>query len=114
MNNHVVVGTDSTFEQTVLNSELPVLVDFWAPWCGPCRMVGPVVDELAVEYANRFKFVKLNTDENGETAGAYGIMSIPTLVVFKNGQPVDGLVGAAPKKMLKELIEKHVERISIH
>ena len=111
-NRHLVVGTDSNFTKEVLQSEIPVLVDFWAPWCGPCRIVGPVVEELADEYTGRLKVVKVNTDENMETASAYGIMSIPTLAVFKNGKAVDGMVGAVPKTMLKKLIEKHVQRTS--
>ena len=113
MNKNILVGTDENFTKTVLESDLPVLVDFWAPWCGPCRMVGPVVEELAEEYAGRCEFVKLNTDENMQVASSYGIMSIPTLAIFKNGKVVDGVVGAAPKKMLKELIEKHLQSISV-
>jgi thioredoxin 1 len=108
MNKNVITGTDANFKTEVLNSDIPVLVDFWAPWCGPCRLVGPVVEELSAEYEGKFKVVKLNTDENPDTASAYGIMSIPTLAIFRNGKAVDGLVGAAPKKMLATLMDKYL------
>ena len=107
MSKNIVAVTDTTFKQEVLQSHLPVLVDFWAPWCGPCRIVGPVVEELADEFAGRFKVAKLNTDENQETAIQDGIMSIPTLGIFLNGTMIDGAIGALPKHMLKELLEKH-------
>ncbi len=106
-NPRVTNGTDENFKKEVLESELPVLVDFWAPWCGPCKMVGPVVEEIAAEYAGRARVVKLNTDENQEVAQAYRIMSIPTLAIFKGGKVVDGIIGAAPKQMLRELLDKH-------
>lgn len=107
--NHVITGTDSNFTAEVIESKLPVLVDFWAPWCGPCRMVGPVVEEIATEYAGRVRVVKVNTDENQEISQAFGIMSIPTLAIFKAGKVVDGVIGAAPKHMLKELLDKQLE-----
>ncbi len=97
--------TDQTFDRDVLQASEPVLVDFWAPWCGPCRMVAPIVEELADEYAGRVKFVKLNTDENPATAARYGIRSIPTLLVFKNGQPVGQIIGFRPKSDLKKRLD---------
>jgi thioredoxin 1 len=100
--------TDTTFQQEVLNSELPVLVDFWAPWCGPCRMVAPAVEELASQYEGKLKVVKLNTDENPAMASEYGIRSIPALLVFKGGQKVDTVVGAVPKTTLASTVEKYI------
>jgi thioredoxin 1 len=98
--------TDGTFEAEVLKSDKPVLVDFWAPWCGPCRMVSPLVEELAEEYGGKVKFLKLNTDDNVNTAATYGIRSIPTLLIFKGGQPVDQIIGFRPKGDLKRVIDK--------
>jgi thioredoxin 1 len=100
--------TDSTFKQEVLESQVPVLVDFWAPWCGPCRMVAPVVDEIAQQYDGQIKVVKVNTDENPSVASQYGIRSIPTLMIFKDGQRVDMVVGAVPKTTLANTLEKYL------
>jgi thioredoxin 1 len=97
--------TDANFATEVINSDKPVLVDFWAPWCGPCRMVAPVVDELSDEYDGRVKFVKLNTDDNVKTASTYGIRSIPTLLVFKGGEPVGQIIGFRPKSDLKQRLD---------
>ncbi|WP_026099604.1 thioredoxin [Prochlorothrix hollandica] len=100
--------TDATFKQEVLDSELPVLVDFWAPWCGPCRMVAPVVDEIAGQYEGKVRVVKVNTDENPTVASQYGIRSIPTLMIFKGGQRVDMVVGAVPKTTLADTLEQYL------
>ena len=100
--------TDVSFKADVLESDVPVLVDFWAPWCGPCRMVAPVVEEIAEQYAGQVKVVKLNTDENPNTASQYGIRSIPTLMIFKGGQRVDMVVGAVPKTTLASTLEKYL------
>lgn len=98
--------TDATFEAEVLKSDRPVLVDFWAPWCGPCRMVAPLVEQLAEEYHGKVKFLKLDTDGNVNTAAKYGIRSIPTLLMFKRGEPVDQVIGFRPKGDLKKVIDK--------
>ena len=97
--------SDTSFENEVIKSTVPVMVDFWAPWCGPCRMVAPVVEELAEEYDGRVSFVKLKTDENPTTAAQYGIRSIPTLLVFKGGQPVGQIIGFRPKSDLKKRLD---------
>ncbi len=100
--------TDQTFEQEVLKSDVPVLVDFWAPWCGPCKAVAPVIEDLSKEFEGRLKVVKVNTDENGKTATAYNIRGIPSLFLFKSGQVVEQVVGAVPKSTLANAINKHI------
>jgi len=100
--------TDASFEQDVLKSDVPVLVDFWAPWCGPCRMVAPIVDEIAKDFEGKLKVVKLNTDENPNIASQYGIRSIPTLMIFKGGEKVDTVVGAVPKTTLSSTISQYI------
>jgi thioredoxin 1 len=97
---------EDKFDEVVLKSKTPVLVDFWAPWCGPCRMVAPIVDELAGEYAGKLSFVKVNVDNNQKVAGKYGVMSIPTLILFKDGKPMTNIVGFKPKDELKKSLDK--------
>lgn len=99
--------TDANFQKEALESDIPVLVDFYADWCGPCKMVAPIVAELAEEYAGKIKIGKLNVDEASETASRYRVMSIPTLMIFKNGAAVDTVVGAVPKKVLKDKLEAY-------
>jgi thioredoxin 1 len=101
--------TDESFEQEVLQSGVPVLVDFWAPWCGPCRMVAPVVEEVANQFEGQVKVVKLDTDQNPNVASQYGIRSIPTLMIFKGGQKVDMVVGAVPKSTIASTLEKYLK-----
>jgi thioredoxin 1 len=98
-------ATDATWDEDVMKASELVMVDFWAVWCGPCQMVAPIVDELAKEYTGKIKVRKLNTDENPEIAGRYQVMSIPTILFFKNGQAVERLVGARPKRQFKEIID---------
>ena len=105
-NGKTVKLTSENFQKQISRSDIPVVVDFWAPWCGPCRMVGPVVEELATEYEGKVKVGKLNIDENQEVAQKYGIMSIPTLVVFKNGEVVEQILGAQPKEAIASAMDK--------
>lgn len=102
---HPVVLSDSTFEQEVLKSDIPVLVDFWAEWCGPCKMIAPAINELASEYAGKAKIAKLDVDNNQVIAAQYGIRSIPSLLIFKNGRVVDQIVGTLPKQRIKERLD---------
>jgi thioredoxin 1 len=104
--NQVLTATDANFDTEVLKSSTPVLVDFWAEWCGPCRALGPTIDELATQYAGKVKVVKMNVDENPGTPGKYRIRGIPTLLMFKGGQLVDQLVGAHPKATIADLMQK--------
>ena len=101
--------TDATFEQEVLQADRPVLVDFWATWCGPCRAIGPVLEEIAKEQGDKIKIAKVNIDEEQEFAAALGVSSIPFMVLFKDGKPVDRVVGAFPKRSIVSLIERHLE-----
>ena len=100
--------TDDTFEEVVLNADLPTVVDFWAVWCGPCKMIAPVLEEIAEEYDTQLQVVKLDVDGNGQTAMQYGVMSIPTLILFKNGQAAERIVGFMPKAKLLSKITPHL------
>jgi thioredoxin 1 len=106
MSESVIQVTDGNFEQEVLKSELPTLVDFWAPWCGPCKAIGPVVEELALQYKDKLKVAKLNIDDNPKMPVTYGIRGVPTLILFKDGKVLETLVGLAPKDRLESLIKK--------
>lgn len=101
----VLILSNDNFQSEVANSETPVLVDFWASWCGPCRMIAPIIDQLAEEYEGKIKVAKVDVDENRELAQTYGVMSIPTILIFKNGEVVNQAIGARPKGELEKMIE---------
>lgn len=100
--------TDDSFKEEVLDSELPVLVDFWAEWCGPCKLVGPIVENIAEEYQGRLKIGKVDVDQNPQSATQFGIRSIPTLILFKGGEPVEQIIGAVPKEYITSKIKPHL------
>ena len=102
----VIHVNEGTFDAEILQSDTPALVDFWAPWCGPCRAIAPVLDEIAAEYKGKVKVAKINVDENRKLAGNHGVMSIPTMILFKNGKVLDKVIGLVPKERLKELMDK--------
>ena len=104
-NQNVIMLNEDNFRQEILKSEMPVLVDFWAAWCGPCKMVGPIVEELANDYVGKAKVCKLNVDDCGRIAQSYGVMSIPTLILFKDGQEANRIVGFRPKAELAKMLE---------
>ncbi|HSG31133.1 MAG TPA: thioredoxin [Thermodesulfobacteriota bacterium] len=104
----IKISSDN-FEKEVINSELPVLVDFWAEWCGPCRAVGPVLEELSDEYSDKFRVAKVNVDENPELASEYGIRSIPTMILFKDGKQADSVIGALPKENIVDFVTENLQ-----
>jgi len=110
MEDNEIVATTANFQSEILSSSLPVLVDFWAPWCAPCRMIAPVVAEIANEYAGRLKVARLNVDENQEISTRYGVMSIPTLALFKGGVVVDQVVGAVPKRAITTKVDALLQK----
>lgn len=106
MSNPTISVSDDNFEEKVLNSKVPVLVDFWAPWCGPCLAIGPYLEEIATEYGEKAIVAKMNVDENANVPASFGVRSIPYLVAFKDGKPVESLTGSHPKAKIKELLDK--------
>jgi len=113
MNNEPIHVSDAAFEKTVLQSEVPVLVDFWAPWCGPCRMVAPSLEKLAGEYGGKILIAKVNTDDHAEYAMKYGVQGIPTLLFVRAGEEVDRIVGAAPYPMIKQRIDAVLSKVAV-
>jgi len=105
---HPINVTDSSFDEEVIRADTPVLVDFWADWCAPCKMIAPIVEELAGEFDGKIKFTKLDVDSNPKSASSYGIRSIPTMLIFNGGEPVDQVVGAVPKSVLKKRLEQAI------
>jgi thioredoxin 1 len=103
---NLMVGTDANFQKEVLESEQPAIVDFWASWCGPCKMIAPIFEELSTQYTGKVKFVKVNVDENPKTPANYGVRGIPTLIMFKGGKVIDQVVGAVPKGQLENIVKK--------
>ncbi len=108
MSQNVINVTDSSFDQEIVKSDLPVLVDFWAAWCGPCKMIAPVIEQIAIDYEGIMKVAKVDVDKNQSSASKYGVMSIPTMLLFKNGEPINRFVGFMPKERLKSLIDKEL------
>jgi thioredoxin 1 len=105
---HPINVTDSSFDEEVIKADTPVLVDFWADWCAPCKMIAPIVEELAGEFDGKIKFTKLDVDSNPKSASSYGIRGIPTMLIFNEGEPVDQVVGAVPKSVLKKRLEQAI------
>lgn len=108
MSKNIKIVNKYNFDNEVLNADKPVLVDFWAAWCGPCRMVAPVIDQLADEYDGKLSIAKVNVDENPELAGRYDIMSIPSVFLFNKGSKVDGVIGARPKKIFDDMLKRYI------